>query len=1171
MRVLTRLSMSMTLSLFAVSAFAQSTSGSMSGTVVDESNQVVAAATVTILNESSGEERKGTTNEAGAFVFSALLPGPYTIKVEMQGFKPLEVKGRVVLANNRLAVGELKLAVGALTESVSVTARGETVATTVTSHQAVLDLKQVSNLSIRGRDPISLLKILPGVQLLANDQETFGGSFSTPVPGIQGGRGQTVYVDGINGGDGGGGGNFSGATNLDAIAEVNVQMSAYTAEHGLKGGAQVNFITKHGGAQYRGTAYTYQRFTEFNATNFFNNRDGVPKPEYRYSTLGGNLGGPVPKTKNVFFFYSIDDTQLKDPNIARRFTMPTALERAGDFSQSRTTSGALIPIRDPLTGAAFPDNKIPANRANAQSLALLNLLPLPNTTGSGFNFIVQEPSIPHPRRQHLGRVDYRPTEKDSLSVKYQTWYTKSVGNNVAGASARWGLVRQRYDFTADQAKIDYTRIINARTVLEVSAGVFYSTEDGPPEDDVALKSIQRASYPALASIPQFAALHNPLGLVPRVIFGTTVQSNSQTVGEVTYDGRWPIYGADTAVAGVINLTHTRGSHTFKAGVTREYERFGQARSGTFAGEFNFQNDTNNPNNTGYAYANAFIGTVTQYSESLGRVGDNRRQNTWAWFVQDTWKPTRKLTMDLGVRMYKWDHPLQGGGEASEFSFERFDPTWGGKPPVLYRPVLVGSSRRAQNPLTGEILPDFYVGSMVPGTGYTCGVLTPSTPCSINGIVIQTDGNFIDGDRGFIEPLPIQFDPRFGMAYAFNTKTVLRVSGGAFHDGTGGFTGTGGPAYRFDKQIRFTDPSSFLSGASATVPVNVSGITREGQKRTVSYKYTVGVQRELGYNVVLDLAYVGDTTQNIAQDWNYNAVPAGARFRPENRDLSRPDTATLGLQPNKPNPGALPDAFLRPIPGFGDINISSPVGKAWYDSLQMQLTRRFTGVFELAGSYTWAKGFATGINQNNPLPASAARSRANIQEHVVVASYMIDIPPGSKLVKWSAAKWILDDWRISGISAFATGGFSNVTVDSFSDSFDFSGGGEICGANNRPIVQTGDANLPRGERTVDRWFDTSVFQRPSGRGDIGNNCYNAKVRLPGFTNHDVSIFKDFPVKGNHRMQFRWEIYNLFNHPQWNDVDTTAQFDAAGQQTDVNFGKVTSARNERRMQMSFRYMF
>jgi Carboxypeptidase regulatory-like domain len=1156
MRVLKLLAALLVL-VVSVNASAQTTSSSMSGTVVDESNQVVPGATVTIINESTGEAREAVTSDVGAFVFSGLVPGPYTIKVSMTGFKPLEVKGRVLLANNRLAVGELKLSVGELTESVSVSARGETVATTTTAHQAVLDLQQVTNLSIRGRDPISLLKILPGVQLLANDQETFGGSFATPVPGIQGGRGQTVYVDGINGGDGGGGGNFSGATNLDAIAEVNVQMSAYTAEHGLKGGAQVNFITKRGGAQYRGTGYTYQRFTELNATNFFNNKANIPKPDYRYSTIGGNLGGPVPKMKNLFFFYSIDDTQLKDANILRRYTMPTALERAGDFSQTRTTAGALITIRDPQTNAPFPGNIIPAGRANAASLTLMNKLPLPNAVGTGFNYLTQEPSIPHPRRQHLGRGDWRFTEKDSLSVKYQTWYTKSVGWEVAGRSSPWGLVRQRYDFTADQAKIDYTRIISPNTVLEIGAGVFYSTEDGPPEDNVALAGIQRASFPALANLPQFAPANNPLGLIPRVQFGT-LQNNSNEVPNLTYDGRWPIYGADTALAGAINLTHTRGSHTFKAGLMREYERFGQARSGMFGGEFSFSNDSAHPNNSGFAYANAFLGIVSSYTEDLGRVGDNRRQNTWAWFVQDTWKLNSKLTMDIGLRMYKWDHPLQGGGEASVFSFERFDSTWGGRPPVLFRPVTTPQGRRGQNPLTNEIVPEVFIGQMVPGSGYTCGPITPSTPCAINGIVIQTDGNYIDGDRGFIEPLPIQFDPRVGLAYAVTPKTVIRVAGGAFHDSSGGGTFTGGPAYRFTKTVRYTDMNSFLSGTSATTPVGVSGTQREDQKRPVNYKYTVGIAREVGWHTVLDLAYVGERTDNLSLDWNYNAIPAGARFLPENRDPTRTPTAA--------NPGALPDVFLRPIIGFGDINIGSPIGTARYDSLQLQATRRFVGGFELAGSYTWAKGFASGINQNNPLPASLAKTRSNLQEHVVVISYMVDIPGGSRLVKWEPSKWVLDNWRVSGISTMATGGFSDVTA-SFTDNFDFSGGGETCGN----IIQTGDANLPSGDRTVDRWFDTSVFQRPSGRGDIGNNCYNAKVTLPGFHNHDISIFKDFPMKGSQRIQFRWEIYNMFNHPQWNAVDTSAQFNAQGVQTDANFGRVTSARNERRMQMSLRYLF
>ena len=166
-------------------------------------------------------------------------------------------------------------------------------------------------------------------------------------------------------------------------------------------------------------------------------------------------------------------------------------------------------------------------------------------------------------------------------------------------------------------------------------------------------------------------------------------------------------------------------------------------------------------------------------------------------------------------------------------------------------------------------------------------------------------------------------------------------------------------------------NSFLTGASATAPVNVSGIEREATKRPVGYKYTLGVQREIGWHTCARSRLCRRQTQNLAQNWNYNAIPAGARFLPENRDLSG-RIPPRGLQPNRPNPGALPDVFLRPILGFGDINISSPVGKSRYDSLQMQLTRRFTGGFELAGSYTWAKGFATGINQNNPLPASAAQ-------------------------------------------------------------------------------------------------------------------------------------------------------------------------------------------------------
>jgi len=1188
--------------LLAVRVGAQSTSGSVFGSVIDPDGNVVPGATVTLTNEKSGEIRTTVTTETGTYVFASLTPGTYSVQVQLQGFKSVERKGNTVLANNRLTVPPLKLEIGALAEAVTVTARGETVATTTTSQMAILDLKQVENLSIRGRDPISLLKVLPGVSLLANDQETFGGSFATPVPNIQGGRGQTIYVDGVNGGDGGGGGNFSAATNMDAIEEVNVQMAAYTAEYGLKGGAQVNIVTKHGGNDYRGTGYWYMRHEALNATNYFNNSAGVPKPQYRYSTLGGNIGGPVPAIpkvnsngKKLFFFYSIDDTQLKDVNLLRRYTMPTALERAGDFSQSRTPSGALIVVRDPLTGQPFPGNVIPANRMDPRSMALINLMPMPNTNGSGFNYLTQEPSIDHPRRQHLVRIDYRPTNEDSFAVKYQSWYTKSVGWNVAGASSRWGLVRQRYDFTSDVGKIDYTRILGAHTVLEVNAGFFDSTENGPPEDDTALAGIQRATYAALANLPQFAAINNPLGLIPRAQFGT-LQNNSQEVPNITYDGRWPITGEDVALPFAANLTHTTGAHTFKFGILREHEQFGQAKSGTFGGEFSFANDGNDPLNAGYAYANAFLGHVTSYTESMGRVPDDRWQNTWAWYAQDTWKPNPHFTFDFGVRMYRWDTPFSDSGQASAFSFERFDPKWGGKPPILFQPVTTPAGRRALNPVSGEILPVTYVGLMVPGTGYTCGVITPETPCSINGVVVQEDPTYTNNGHGFSDKLPLQYDPRLGMAYAVNPKTVVRLAAGAFHDATSGpyFQQTpGNPAFRFDRVIRFTDMGSYLTGTAVTsVSDTVTGAVRTDQKRPVTYKFTAAVEREIGWHTVLNVAYVGDRTRDIALEYNQNAIPPGARFQPQNRDLTVPDSATTGLQPDKPIPGALPDVFLRPIIGFGNINISSPVGTSRYNSLQTQLSRRFIGGFELAGSYTWARGFADGVPadcsgttcvatnpptrlrtaSSSPLPANADESRLNLQEHVLVASFQIELPKASNVMPGAVTRWVLDNWRISGISTFATGGYANVTA-TYTDNFDFVGGGESCAGSSttQPYLVAGDPMLPRSQRTVDHWFNTAAFKRPTGRGDLGNDCNNAKIQLPGYNNHDLSLFKDFPMSHGQRMQFRWEIYNLFNHTQFQDVNTQAQFDAQGNQTNTNFGKVLSARNERRMQLSLRYLF
>src|SRR5437899_2155981 len=236
--------------ILTVSAYAQQGStGSIAGTVADPSGQVVPKATVKVTSELNGQSHTTVTNESGDFFFGAIVPSAYTVRVEAPGFRPIEQKGNMVLSSARLALGRLALEVGSVTESVVVTAQTATVATTTSAQAATIDSKQMDLIAVKGRDPMSVFKTLAGVQLIA-DQDTWGGSFQSTVPAFQGRvGGQTVYTDGVNGGDSNAGNNFSGITSIDAIAEVNVQANAYTAEYGLKSGAQINLVTKHGGSE----------------------------------------------------------------------------------------------------------------------------------------------------------------------------------------------------------------------------------------------------------------------------------------------------------------------------------------------------------------------------------------------------------------------------------------------------------------------------------------------------------------------------------------------------------------------------------------------------------------------------------------------------------------------------------------------------------------------------------------------------------------------------------------------------------------------------------------------------------------------------------------------------------------------------------------------------------
>jgi hypothetical protein len=1124
---------------------AQTVTGSISGSIVDPSDQVVPGATVTLVNDATGELRSVPSAEGGTFVFAAVRPGTYTLRIEMPGFSPLERRNTVLPAGETLTVGTLKLQVGGVTETVTLTAQGSLVQTQSSDRSALLTSDQMQLLGARGRDVVSIFRTLPGVSY-QQDPDALGGGFGTTTPNIGGNRNtmNSMTVDGQMSNDLGSPQIFSSTTNLDAIGEVSVELNNYRAEHGRNAGAVVNIVTKSGTRDYKGTAYWYRRHEQFNANDFFNNKNGVAKPLYRYSTQGVALGGPVPKMKErLFFFYSFEDHNTLTPQALRTVMVPTELERAGDFSQSREANGNLIVVRDPLTGQPFPDNRIPANRINRNGQALLGVFPLPNqfdrnVTRGAYNYTFQE-SLDVPKRQHVFRVDYRPTDRDSFYVRGKTWFSDSQGYAVPAGTSNWGLLGLHYTFTDDSVLGNWTRILSSSMVNEMSVGARRSVEAGPPLDNDELS--RRTNSAAGFSVGQFTPAINPLNIIPQASF-TGVPG---TPAAITYDGRTPLTGADTVYTFNDTLTWTRGDHVFKTGFYMEHTRNEEGATATFGGNYIFSNDTNNPGATGYPYANALLGNFTQYTESTSRPGGDGTAKILEWFAQDTWRLSRKLTLDYGLRFAYYTPWRQKGGQAAAFSVERFDPA---KAPRFYRPALVGTTRVGQDPVTGQVVPAVLIGAFVPGTG------DPA-----NGMVLDTDSNYPDGFR---EQAPVLVEPRVGFAYDVrgNGRTAIRGSVGIFYNtrntGNTNWTASRNPPLQFNPTLYYGNLSTLLQSSTVLFPSNVQGFRQEVQTpRLVSY--TIGAQRDIGWNTVVDVAYVGTKGRHLLNTQNINTVPYAARFLAQNQDPTRANTA-------------LPDNFFRPYPGYGDITYFSNIGISDYNALQIQANRRFAKGFQFGMAYTLSKtqDYASTDTAGLPLYQSFDDWSYGLasfdQTHVAVINYTWDLPDASRLWNNRVVRAVLDNWQISGITAFASGVPSGITLTT-ADSFDFAGGGDGTG-----VVINGDPTLSSGDRSVDRWFDTSVFARPA-RNQI-QKVPRDVIRLPGIHVWDMTIFKNVPLGAGRRyLQLRWEAYNVFNHTQFNGVDTTARFDASGSQTSANFGRVTSTRAPRTMQASVRVVF
>lgn len=1149
------LRLSRTLVLFFAATFAasgQTITGAVTGTVTDSSGGAIPNASITLTSEATAESRSIKTNDTGDFVFNAVLPGTYLLRVEQQGFKTIELPGLVLTATQRLSVGALQLTVGAVSERVTVEAIGATVQTASSGNSAELSGKQLNLLVTRGRDVISLLRVLPGVSG-GTDENALGGTFGTNTPNIGGQRisMNTMSADGQSGNDADGVGGFNGITSLDAISEVKVLLNNYQAEYGRNAGASINLITKSGTRDFHGSAYWFVRNEAFNANDFFNNRNSQQRPLYRYNTFGGTIGGPVyipgkfnTNRDKLFFFYSREDWRIREPRNVRRVTMPTLLERQGDFSQTLDVSGRLIPVTDPANGQPFPGNVIPSNRLNRNGQAILNLFPLPNfldrsLSGGNYNYQFQE-ITEHPKKLNTFRADYNLSTNDRVSARYTSWWADRRGyEGLAAFNSNWDQLFHHYLFKTDQIQTSYTKIIRPNMINEAQVGYRKLGEIGDALSPSSFDKVTRSKV-GLGSLGQLYKEGNTLDIIPQASFGGV-----PSAANIAYDGRLPIDAVDWRWNYNDTLSWIRGSHSFKFGISGEYQMNSEGPRSNFGGSFAFDRNVNNPLDANYAYANAVLGNFSSYSESSTRTAGLARQALFEWFAQDSWKATRRLTLDYGIR-FTWFTPWRvTDGKAAALALEGYDRS---KVPQFIQPVLNNGVRAGRNPVTGELLPAVTIGAFVAGTGEPA-----------NGMVVSGTGILPDGfaNRGW------EAGPRFGFAYDVfgNGKTAVRGGVGVSKQavpsaGSYLWTTRTNPPVQFNPQIFYGNLDTLLSSSGTLFPSSVSALERDPKAATVT-NYSLAVQHDLGWNSVIDISYVGNRSQHLQQSRDLNTVPYGARFSAANGDPSAP---------GRP----LPDNFFRPYPGYGSVTYIENSGYGNYNALQTSLNRRMSRSLQFGVAYTWSKAMDLTSGDNGLLPMFRpyrtwlyGKSDYD-QTHVFVFNYLWDLPKASSQWNNAFTRTALDNWQFSGIVSMASGtprGVSYTTVDGA----DITGGGDGTRVN-----VTGNAILSKDERTFDRFFNTSVFTRPA-RGDFGNAPKDI-FRGPGINNWDMSLFKKFPLKGDSRyLQFRWEFYNAFNHTQFNQVDNAARFDLQGNQVNAQFGRFTGARTPRVMQGALNFTF
>ncbi|MBV8550958.1 MAG: carboxypeptidase regulatory-like domain-containing protein [Acidobacteriaceae bacterium] len=1156
-RTLSRLGLTIALCLaMTIPALAQSDVGTVSGFIRDQTGAVVPGAKITIRNEGTGEEHVVNSDSQGHYTIPNLQPGYYGLAAESQGFKKFESTHNKLDPSSALAL-DANLSVGQATETVEVSATASALQTESAAVQTNVTSRQIQAQELNGRNPLYMASLVPGIRS-GSTLGDFNFSLTNGGYSINGARSQDTLItmDGAPAVRTRANGTGIAVPNVDATQEIEVLTADYDAEYGRAAGGQIRIVTKSGTTDFHGALFEYFRNSDLNANTWQRNLSKSTNfaSPFRYNDFGFDIGGPMwspglPKSmrQKLFFFVAEEWTRYRFTDTQTQ-AVPTALMREGNFSELlspnpfyKGITQLYYPGTCPKLGAPtcqpIPGNVIPANFLSPNGMAILNAYPMPTP---GFqqgtqNWIAQ---AAHPINQRKGTLngDFLLNDNNHIAFRrtdfgYFEYQPFDQGSGLTG----------KYFKRPNQTNtLSWTSTISPTMVNE--ARVTVSLDDVYIPVNTSLLGFNRQNM-------------NPPITYPYIFGGKDITGKIPTVNVPTFyglaGGPYPSHSSGPIYTASDSLTKVAGNHTFKFGFSFEYSGENdedQINVNTVPGGSNNQNgtftftDTGTGATSGVGLANLATGYADSYTEIGPRAYTAWRGQMYEAFAQDSWQVTPKLHINYGVRETTIVPFYALWGNADYFNGSLYNPAQAVQVDPKTGNVILGTG----NPYNGVVIPGF---SQFPSSAQG-RVLAASQPvCDGASCTSLFDPSI---SKSYVH-VTNQFQPRLGIAYQMDSKTVIRAGGGRFLTRMGLldniFPGGNSPFQPFVTvtNVKVDNPGASLKPGIAA-PLTMTTLN-PNLNPPESWNWNFTVERELFWKTLLSVAYVGHRGLHA---WDVY-------------DINQPQVGSV-----QANPGVATNA-LRPYRGFAAIQEEESGVNSTYNALQISWSRRFAQGSTFSFAYTLSKSMDNSSNYRDIVPDTYNTSNLwgpseydSRQMAVITYTYVL---PFFKNQSNLSGK-LLGGWSITGIAQFQTGTPCGIGTNN-----DYAGVGEFgsfgCGSqgqywvlNGTPTVTGGFAG-PTGNASSAKYFTANVTPPPAGSFNLQQGVRDS-VYGPGFQNWNLGLFKTFQVNERSGFEFRAEAFDFINHPNWN----TPNFNPTSSQ----FGEVTSKTNlARNLQLSLRYNF